>query len=115
MPTPGKINSVFATNAPPQVRQVEHSPRQPASGNPVLITAKVSDPDGVKNVALEYQLVEPGAYIALTDGAYENNWTIVAMNDSGVNGDAMSGDSIFTALCTTLQQHRRLVRYRHCY
>ena len=45
-PTPGARNSTFVTNAPPQIRQVEHSPKQPASGQSVRVTAKVTDPDG---------------------------------------------------------------------
>src|SRR5262249_15869415 len=53
-PTPGRVNSVFASNAPPQVRQVEHQPEQPRAGDTVTITAKVTDPDGVAAVTLQY-------------------------------------------------------------
>ena len=31
-PTPGQVNSVIVDNAPPQIRQVEHSPAQPTLG-----------------------------------------------------------------------------------
>jgi len=112
-PTPGRLNSVYATNAPPQIRQVDHSPKEPGSGQPVTITAKISDPEGVGNVTLQYQSVDPGNYIALTDDAYTNNWTSVPMNDDGINGDALADDSVFTGVLPgSLQQHRRLVRYR---
>jgi len=112
-PTPGARNSAFATNLPPQIRQVDHSPNQPSSGQPVKITAKVTDPEGVTSVALRYQLVDPGSYIELTDPAYMTNWTAVAMNDAGVNGDEFPGDSIYSVeLPASLQTHRRLVRYR---
>ncbi len=114
-PTPGAINSVFANNAPPQIRQVAHTPEQPTSGVPVKITAKVTDPDGVSAVTLEYQIVNPGNYIELTDAAYTNlaNWISLPMSDAGTNGDLLIGDDTFTAeIPASVQQHRRLIRYR---
>jgi hypothetical protein len=65
-PTPGARNSVYATNLPPVIRQVDHVPNQPNSGQPVTITARITDPEGVTNVTLRYQLVDPGNYIELT-------------------------------------------------
>jgi hypothetical protein len=112
-PTPGRVNAVFATHAPPAIRQVEHFPREPRTGQPVRLTAKVTDPDGVAHVALHYQVVEPGAYLELTDPEYETTWTDLPMNDAGVDGDAQAGDAVFSAtLPAGLQVHRRLVRYR---
>ena len=112
-PTPGRINSVYATNLPPAIRQVDHSPNQPRSGQPVKITAKITDPDRVQSVTLQYQLVDPGSYIELTDPAYTNNWTAAPMNDAGTGGDDFGGDSVYTAVLPGwLQTHRRLVRYR---
>ena len=131
VPTPGKLNSTFAANAPPNIRQVEHAPKQPASGQPTVITAKVTDVDGVASVSLEYQVVLPGAYIpallakphatllsdpngprqpnpAYTDPA---NWTTVAMVDDGTGGDAVAGDDVFTATLPA-RSNRTLVRYR---
>jgi hypothetical protein len=79
----------------------------------VKITAKVTDLDGVANVTLAYQVVDPGNYIELTDAAYSTSWTSVTMNDNGLAGDERPGDSIFTVeLPASLQTHRRLVRYR---
>ena len=63
-PSPGRINSIYATQAAPQMHEVEHSPQQPESGEAVTVTAHVTDPDGVANVTLDYQLVNPGDYIA---------------------------------------------------
>ena len=112
-PTPGRVNTVFAPNAPPQIRQVDHSPNQPVAGQPVVITAKITDPDGVTNVVLQYQLVNPGSYIELTNAAFTNNWTSLAMNDAGADGDAVAGDDTYTVtLPGALQTHRRLIRYR---
>ena len=56
-PTPGARNAVYAMRAPPQVRRVSHLPQEPASGEHVVITAEVTDPDGVASVTLSYQLV----------------------------------------------------------
>ncbi len=127
-PTPGMQNGmVFATNIPPHIRQVKHSPKQPASGEVVTITCKVTDPDGVADVTLEYQIVDPGSYIPITTAdpsppyipipnpAYSENWTDypVAMHDDALNGDEIAGDDIYTVqLPGTFQTHRRLIRYR---
>lgn len=114
-PTPGARNSVWATNAPPAIRQVTHQPAQPVSAEPVLITAKVTDPQGVAAVHLSYQVVEPGRYLRKTDAAFldPSNWVFVPMNDAGVDGDAVAGDAIYSVILpATVQAHRRLVRYR---
>ncbi len=114
-PTPGLANGVFsATNSiPPQARQVEHVPKQPKSGESVLITAKVTDPDGVAAVTLHYQIVEPGNYVAVTDTVYEINWTDLSMNDDGTGGDVMAGDTVYSVqVAPSHQVHRRLIRYR---
>ena len=112
-PTPGARNSVFATNAPPQIRQVEHQPEQPGSGEVVRIMAKVTGPDNVKTVTLAYQVVEPGNYVELTDAAYESSWRLLPMNDSGGGGDSLAGDGTYTAVLPPgVQVHRRLIRYR---
>ena len=112
-PSPGRRNYSFATNAPPQIRQVAHQPEQPAPGVPVVISAKVTDPDGVANVSLQYQIVEPGNFVELTDPSYATDWTTIPMNDSGAAGDVTSGDSIYTAILpASMQVNRRLIRYR---
>ncbi len=132
-PTPGVTNSVFATNAAPHIRQVDHSPNSPRSTNQVTVTCKVTDPNGVASVTLAYQVVAPGAFIPATlplttaqlnnlnnvpmtnalNPAFElpANWTTVAMHDDGVNGDALAGDGIYSVLLPP-QAHRTLVRYR---
>lgn len=115
IPTPGALNSTYQPIelTPPHIQDVAHSPQQPTSNQAVTVTAKISDPDGMGPVALKYQLVNPGAYIRLTDTAYQTTWTSVPMYDDGTNGDATAGDSIYTAvLPANLQTHRRLVRYR---
>jgi len=130
-PTPGYQNSVFAENAPPQIRQVSHLPEMPNSSQTTTITTKVDDLDGVSDVILSYQIVEPGNYISaffpLPRGVVQNdpnrsrtpnpafedpaNWNLIQMVDDGTNGDALAGDSTYTAVIPA-QPHRTLVRYR---
>ncbi|MEX2139181.1 MAG: lamin tail domain-containing protein [Pirellulales bacterium] len=117
IPTPRAQNSVFAANAPPAMRQVDHAYSSnglyAAPGDTVTITARVTDPEGVQSVVLAYQIVEPGQYIEINTAAYNTNWTTVAMRDDGLNGDAAAGDGIYSVvLPASLQQHRRLIRYR---
>ena len=131
VPTPGAPNSAFTTNPPPNIRQVDHSPKTPQSFEDVTITAKVTDPQGVDSVALKFQIVAPGQFIpsrtprtvsqilADPEGTppanpdFENpaNWTELAMLDNGTNGDILAGDGVFAAIIPA-QIHRTLVRYR---
>ena len=112
-PTPGARNAVAASEAPPAIRQVAHAPQAPLPSQAVLVTAKITDPDGVAAAWLELQTVDPGAYIRGTDPAYAVEWTTLALVDDGTGGDAVAGDDVFSALVPgAVQQHRRLVRYR---
>ncbi len=106
-PTPGQRNRSFALNAPPSVRQVGHSPTQPTSGTAVTVSARVTDPDGVAAVALDYQVVTPGNYIELTDPEYTNNWTRLSMTPTLADTNVFS-----VTLPGFLSQHRNLIRYR---
>jgi hypothetical protein len=95
-PTPGAINAVYTANAPPAVRQVDHTPNQPLPGETVRIEAKVTDADGVGAVTLHYQVVNPGGYIELEDPEYETAWSVLSMRDDGAGGDQLAGDSVYT-------------------
>ena len=130
-PTPGKRNSVFATNAPPQIRQVATIPRQPISNQPFQITAKITDPNGVATVQLHYQVVVPGkylpAYFPLSHSELlsnpdqplfsnpgfeaEENWRTLSMRDDGLEGDAATGDGVYSVQVPG-QENRTLFRYR---
>lgn len=112
-PTPGRANSVLAEKVPPAVGGVEHHPREPRSGEAVVIQAWVEDGDGVEEVRLGVQVVEPGAYVEMGDAEYGTRWEWRGMRDDGTGGDARAGDGVFTAVLEAgLQRHRRLVRYR---
>ncbi|MES2568788.1 MAG: CotH kinase family protein, partial [Verrucomicrobiota bacterium] len=130
--SPGAQNLKFAANAPPAVRTVDHSPKQPSSSDPIVVTARVTDVNGVASVQLLYQIVAPGNFIPATlprtisggqfsstalplspNAAFESaaNWTTIAMNDDGVGADEQGGDGFYTATIPA-QAHRALVRYR---
>ena len=83
--TPGMPNSRYATNAGPAVYEVSHSPAVPATNQPVVVTARVHDPDGVQNLTLNYR-IDPSM-----------NYTSVLMKDDGTGGDALANDGIFSA------------------
>lgn len=130
-PTPGAKNSVFADNAAPHIRQVQHQPQQPAENEAFTVSARITDPDNVAAVQVLYQVVLPGQFIpaflplphaTLLSNAntpfepnpdFENpsNWTAVDMVDDGAGGDAVAGDGIYTATLPG-QINRTLVRYR---
>ena len=128
-PSAGLVNTVFSEVAPPSIRQVSHSPKQPAVGDSTVITAKVTDPDGVASVRLEVQAVAPGAYVpaflakttrALLSNptapraenpAYERDWDSQLMTDDGIGADEVAGDGVYSAILES-RPNRTLVRYR---
>lgn len=130
-PTPSRVNSAFSALAPPNIRQVRHTPQQPASTEDMVISAKVTDPDGVSEVSLAYTLIRPGRYVPAflakshsqllsnptaprqTNPSYLRNWLTVNMRDDGLGADVEAGDDIYTAtIPSTSYDHRTLVRYR---
>ena len=83
--TPGARNSRYLTNAPPAITDVKHSPVLPAASQPIVVTARANDPDGVASLLLKYR-VDPST-----------TYSTVTMNDNGTNGDAIAGDGVFAA------------------
>lgn len=129
--SPGSQNFQFKLNPAPNIEDVSHLPQLPAGGAPIKITARLSDANGITGAQLSYQVVAPGNHLPaqlplpivnhnidtsqpLPDNpAFENpaNWTTIPMVDNGTNGDAVSGDGIYTGIIPG-QAHRSLVRYR---
>lgn len=111
LPSPGEQNRVWATDAPPAVRQVEHYPEQPQTGEAIMVSAKVTSPNGVQSVNLEYQVVAPGAYVRASDAAYDSGWNALPMTDDGLGDDVAADDDVYSATIPS-RNHRELVRYR---
>lgn len=83
--TPGRANSQLRPNIGPALFEVTHFPVVPGAGEPVLVTARAHDPDGVNTVNLRYRLDPSTSHVSL------------AMNDNGTGGDAVAGDGVCSA------------------
>ena len=83
--TPGAVNSQATSNAPPAIFDVVHAPALPTNNQPIVITARVSDPDGIAAVFVQYR-IDP----SLT-------YTTTNLLDNGTGGDAVAGDGLFSA------------------
>ncbi|HYE33253.1 MAG TPA: lamin tail domain-containing protein [Methylomirabilota bacterium] len=84
--TPGLPNSRRVNNAGPAISDVAHFPPVPAPGQPVLVIARISDPDGVPVRRLMYR-VDPSA-----------TTTTVQMRDDGLSGDLLAGDGVYSGV-----------------
>ena len=82
--TPGVVNSVFTNNVPPTCKDGERQIGLPASADAVPVTVLAFDIEGLDKVEL---FVDSGT-----------GYVTQAMNDNGVDGDAVAGDSIFTSI-----------------
>ena len=91
-----------------------------------MISALVTDPEGVASVSFSYQIVRPGRYFCRYlkfsnngspsyDSRFESpsSWISVQMSDDGLGDDVIAGDGLFTGTVPAVQQRDRyLVRYR---
>jgi regulation of enolase protein 1 (concanavalin A-like superfamily) len=83
--TPGLPNSRAVANAGPAITDVTHFPTLPAANQSVVVTARISDPDGVVVPQLIYR-VDPST-----------TTSSIAMVDDGTGGDELAGDGIYSA------------------
>ncbi|MCI0747767.1 MAG: lamin tail domain-containing protein, partial [Verrucomicrobia subdivision 3 bacterium] len=83
--SPGLVNSRRLENAGPAIYDVAHQPGVPAANEPVVVTARIDDPDGISAVTLQYRTENPVAAL-----------TSVPMLDDGTGGDALAGDGIYS-------------------
>jgi hypothetical protein len=84
--TPGAANSRRVPNAGPAITDVTPSPVLPAANEPVVVTARIYDPDAIDNVYLCYRLDPSPDIIELV------------MADDGTGADVRPGDGIYTAV-----------------
>ena len=83
--TPGTRNSRYAANAGPSLTEIVHSPLLPAINQSVVVTARVSDSDGLASVQLVWR-VDPFGTPVTTN-----------MVDNGTSGDAVANDGVYSA------------------
>jgi hypothetical protein len=83
--TPGRQNTAFVPNRGPDILEVRHTPVLPAANEPIVVTARVIDSDGVASVLLYYRSEGTAAF------------TAVPMVDDASGDDLVAGDGIFTA------------------
>jgi len=89
--TPGLQNTAFVSNRGPDILKVLHAPVLPAVSEPIVITARVADNDGVGQVTLYYR----------TEG--EGGFNGMPMVDDGSGNDLIDEDGIFTATIPVLR------------
>jgi hypothetical protein len=82
--TPGAPNSRAVANAGPAIYDVVHAPILPAANEPVVVTARANDPDGLSSLTLRYRLDPNNALLE------------VPMRDDGSGGDAIAGDGLYS-------------------
>jgi len=83
--TPGMQNTAYTYNRGPDILDVQHEPVLPTGGEPIVVTARVVDNDGVGTVNLFYRSEGSGTFIS------------VPMLDNGSGDDSVNGDGIYTA------------------
>ncbi len=83
--TPGAANSRRVTNAGPAIFDVVHAPILPDDSQPVVVTARASDPGQTFTLTLKYRQ-DPAT-----------TFTSAAMNDTGTGGDSVAGDGVYSA------------------
>ena len=82
--TPGRVNSVAASNIAPLISGVRHSPALPRATDSVVVTASISDETPSVLVSLDYRVAGDQPFATLT------------MSDDGQQGDAIAGDGVYS-------------------
>ncbi len=86
--TPGRQNTAFVANRGPDILDVRHEPVLPTASDPIIVTARVLDEDGVGTVILYHR----------SEGS--TTFSSIAMVDDGSGDDAVAGDHVYTATIT---------------
>ncbi len=93
--TPGRENRARAhlregtgsDNLGPVISRVSHSPAVPGPGEPVRVTATVTDADGVASASVLWR----------RDAGRPGPLERIALHDDGAHGDGAAGDGLFAA------------------
>jgi len=82
--TPGEQNTAYESNRGPSISDVAHAPVLPAAYEPIVVTACITDNDGVASVTMYYRSEGSG-------------FSSMSMVDNGSGNDLISQDGIYTA------------------
>jgi len=82
--TPGAQNTAFVSNRGPDIADVRHAPVLPAAYEPIVVSARITDNDGVTSVIMYYR----------SEGS---SFSSTSMLDNGSGDDLVSQDGIYTA------------------
>jgi len=82
--SPGLENTVCVTSRGPDILHVTHTPVLPTAGEPIVVTARITDPASPAAVALFYR----------SEGS--SMFSNTAMTDDGTGNDVIAGDCLFT-------------------
>ena len=85
--TPGAPNSRTEASPLPTLSEIMHNPAVPTSSDSVTITARVESVRPLTSVNLRHRL---------DNATWSNSWGTQVMNDSGVNGDLVASDGIYS-------------------
>lgn len=100
--TPGAQNSRYVAAVPPTVSGLRHAPAVPRAGDPVTVTARVTSANALQSVNVVYREDSRDDKTA---------WQTSAMNDDGINGDAVAGDGIYSGRITDLTDDGTIVQF----
>jgi hypothetical protein len=81
--TPGLSNSQATANSGPAIYDVTHRPVLPWADEPVVVTARMHDPDDLSQASVHYR-IDPDTALGLT----------IPLLDDGTGGDAVAGDGL---------------------
>ncbi|MSU36049.1 MAG: hypothetical protein EXS36_13290 [Pedosphaera sp.] len=87
--------------------RIRHDPQQPKSDEAVTFAVTGEDVDTARPPLLEYQVVEPGHYVARSDATFEKNWIALSLT-----ADPTRAKTLRAKVPESVQKHRRLIRYR---
>ena len=85
--TPGAPISRREASPAPTLSEIMHTPAVPTSSDSVAITVRVESVLPLNSVNLRHRL---------DNATWSNSWGTQAMNDSGINGDLVANDGIYS-------------------
>jgi hypothetical protein len=86
--SPGQVNTRYAANVGPAIVSVRHEPVLPAANQPVVVSARIHDVDGVAFFRLYYRV---------NSTAPPGGFNMVNLVDNGTGGDAVANDGLWSA------------------